>query len=68
MSAKELNNSIYCWNVNGIRATLKSGEFDKFMEAAKPAILCLNETKIGEEALDNSKVRQQMAKWFPEDL
>ena len=58
MDTTSTNNSIYCWNVNGIRATLKSGNFDKFMEEAKPAILCLNETKIGEEALESSKIKQ----------
>ena len=36
---------IYSWNVNGIRATLKKGTFQSFMEAHKPDILCLQETK-----------------------
>jgi len=36
---------IYSWNVNGIRATLNKGEFQKFMLRHKPDILCLQETK-----------------------
>lgn len=36
---------IYAWNVNGIRAVVKKGEFQKFMTAYQPDILCLNETK-----------------------
>lgn len=36
---------IYAWNVNGIRAVVKKGEFQKFMAKYDPDILCLNETK-----------------------
>jgi exodeoxyribonuclease-3 len=36
---------IYSWNVNGIRATLKKGTFQSFMDAHKPDIVCLQETK-----------------------
>ncbi len=36
---------IYAWNVNGIRAVIKKGEFQKFMAEHRPDILCLNETK-----------------------
>jgi len=36
---------IYSWNVNGIRAVLKKGLFDPFMEAHRPDVLCLQETK-----------------------
>ena len=36
---------IYSWNVNGIRAVLKKGVFYPFLEAHKPDILCLQETK-----------------------
>jgi len=36
---------IYSWNVNGIRAVVKKGEFQKFMAKYQPDILCLNETK-----------------------
>ncbi len=36
---------IYSWNVNGIRAVLKKGEFQKFLANHQPDILCLQETK-----------------------
>lgn len=36
---------IFSWNVNGIRAVLRKGEFDKFIKTYDPDILCLQETK-----------------------
>lgn len=36
---------IYSWNVNGIRAVVKKGEFPKFISRHQPDILCLQETK-----------------------
>lgn len=36
---------IYSWNVNGIRAVLNKGAFQKFMAEHQPDILCLQETK-----------------------
>ncbi len=36
---------IYSWNVNGIRAVLKKGTFQSFLEKHQPDILCLQETK-----------------------
>jgi exodeoxyribonuclease-3 len=36
---------IYSWNVNGIRAVLRKGEFQRFLAAHQPDILCLQETK-----------------------
>lgn len=36
---------IFSWNVNGIRAVVKKGEFQKFMAEYQPDILCLQETK-----------------------
>lgn len=36
---------IYSWNVNGIRAVLRKGEFEKFIKTYNPDILCLQETK-----------------------
>jgi exodeoxyribonuclease-3 len=40
---------LYSWNVNGIRAVLKKGAFQKFLESENPDILCLQETKAKEE-------------------
>lgn len=36
---------IYSWNVNGIRAVLRKGTFQTFIEEHKPDIICLQETK-----------------------
>jgi exodeoxyribonuclease III len=36
---------LYSWNVNGIRAVLRKGDFQRFMEKHDPDILCLQETK-----------------------
>jgi exodeoxyribonuclease-3 len=36
---------LYSWNVNGIRAVLKRGQFHPFLKAHQPDILCLQETK-----------------------
>ncbi len=43
---------IYSWNVNGIRAVVKKGEFTKFIEAHQPDILCLQETKAHQEQVE----------------
>jgi exodeoxyribonuclease-3 len=45
---------IISWNVNGIRAVLKKGNFLPFIEEHKPDILCLQETKAekGQVVLD----------------
>lgn len=45
---------IYSWNVNGIRAVVKKGEFQKFMAEYQPDILCLQETKAeqGQAVID----------------
>eukprot|EP00347_Sterkiella_histriomuscorum_P009598 403340594 len=58
---------IWHWNVNGIRAVLKSGKFQEFCEKAQPHILCLNETKIDVDALAKENIKLQIAKWFPID-
>ena len=36
---------IFSWNVNGIRAVLKKGVFQPFLDAYRPYIVCLQETK-----------------------
>lgn len=36
---------LYSWNVNGIRAAIRKGELQKFLEKHDPDILCLQETK-----------------------
>lgn len=41
--------TIYSWNVNGIRAVMKKGDFGRFMETFAPDVLCLQETKAKQE-------------------
>jgi exodeoxyribonuclease-3 len=36
---------LFSWNVNGIRAVLKKGLFQPFLDAYRPDIVCLQETK-----------------------
>lgn len=36
---------LYSWNVNGIRAVVNKGAFQKFVKEHEPDILCLQETK-----------------------
>lgn len=36
---------IFSWNVNGLRAAIRKGDFLKFIEDFQPDILCLQETK-----------------------
>src|SRR5690606_6168450 len=53
---------IYCWNVNGIRAVIKKGEFQKFIKEHDPDILCLNETKA-EQGQAEIDLPQYMEYW-----
>lgn len=36
---------LFSWNVNGIRAVIRKGEFNRFISVYDPDILCLQETK-----------------------
>lgn len=44
--------TLYSWNVNGIRAVINKGEFQKFMAKYKPDILCLQETKAQQDQVE----------------
>lgn len=46
---------IISWNVNGLRAVLKKGLLE-FMQAERPDILCLQETKIAEVTRENLNI------------
>lgn len=48
--------NIFSWNVNGIRAVVRKGELQKFIEKYNPDILCLQETKAeqGQAEIDFS--------------
>ncbi|TAL15065.1 exodeoxyribonuclease III [Patescibacteria group bacterium] len=43
---------LYSWNVNGIRAVLNKGTFQKFLTDHQPDILCLQETKAKQEQVE----------------
>lgn len=45
---------LYSWNVNGIRAVINKGAFQKFVADHQPDILCLQETKAqqGQAVID----------------
>lgn len=43
---------IYSWNVNGIRAVLKKGDFEGFLMKHDPDILCLQETKASNDQVE----------------
>ncbi len=44
--------NIVSWNVNGIRAILKKG-FEDWLKEYRPDILCIQETKVSEDKLDD---------------
>lgn len=43
---------LYSWNVNGIRAVIKKGEWQKFIATERPDILCIQETKAKPEQVN----------------
>lgn len=43
---------LYSWNVNGIRAVINKGEFEKFIIEHDPDILCLQETKASRDQVE----------------
>lgn len=44
--------SIFSWNVNGIRAVIRKGAFQDFLQTYDPDILCLQETKANSEQVE----------------
>lgn len=43
---------IYSWNVNGIRAVIKKGLWQPFIDCEQPDIVCLQETKAKPDQVD----------------
>lgn len=43
---------LFSWNVNGIRAVINKGQFDKFIKQYDPDILCIQETKAHREQVE----------------
>jgi len=46
------NMKLYSWNVNGIRAVINKGEFQKFIKSEDPDIVCLQETKASRDQVE----------------
>jgi len=44
--------SLYSWNVNGIRAGIRKGTFQQFLDTYSPDILCLQETKAEKDQVE----------------
>ncbi|MGJ8639057.1 MAG: exodeoxyribonuclease III [Opitutaceae bacterium] len=44
--------TLISWNVNGLRAVLKKG-FEDFLKSAAPEVICLQETKISSDLVQN---------------
>ena len=57
---------LYSWNVNGIRAVINKGEFQKFIEKHQPDILCMQETKAkqGQAEIDLPEYKEY---WYSAD-
>lgn len=43
---------IFSWNVNGIRAVQKKGDWQRFLEECDPDIICLQETKAQKDQVE----------------
>ena len=59
--AEKLN--IISWNVNGIRASIKKGFYEK-MKEMNPDILCIQETKAQDDILAGIAVELPEYKWY----
>lgn len=57
---------LYSWNVNGIRAVINKGEFQKFITTHQPDILCMQETKAkqGQAEIDLPEYEEY---WYSAD-
>ncbi|MBA3679044.1 exodeoxyribonuclease III [Candidatus Saccharibacteria bacterium] len=55
-----MKTTLFSWNVNGIRAVIKKGEFQKFIKTYNPDVVCLQETKAkeGQAELDILEYKQ----------
>lgn len=54
---------IYSWNVNGIRAVIKKGALEPFIQEHSPDILCLQETKIQGQHTQDIEIPRYHTLW-----
>lgn len=61
---------IFSWNVNGLRAVLRKGALQQFLQDQSPDILCLQEIKCKPEQLDlleSNALKDYQIFWNPAD-
>jgi exodeoxyribonuclease-3 len=58
---------IYSWNVNGIRAVVKKGLWEPFLQKENPDILCLQEIKAKPEQIADVYIDGYDAVWYSAD-
>ena len=60
MVKEESDMKLISWNVNGIRAVVKKGDFHSLVKKEKPDVLCLQETKAerGQAEIDLSEYEE----------
>ena len=66
MSLKKINQSqtIWHWNVNGLKTILKKNKLQEFIKTFRPSILCLNETKINDAEVQ--QIKDDLKSYFTE--
>lgn len=57
---------LYSWNVNGIRAVIRKGAFREFIDAHRPDVLCLQETKA-KAGQSNPDLPGYLEYWYSAD-
>ncbi len=43
---------LYSWNINGLRAAITKGDFERFINEYQPDVLCLQETKANKDQVE----------------
>lgn len=54
---------LYSWNINGIRAVLRKGDFQKFLKEHDPDILCLQEMKAMQDQAEGLETPSYEQYW-----
>ena len=55
------------WNVNGIRAIIRKGDFGTFMRTVNPGIMCMNEIKVCDQKVIQEDLAGKLEPWFPKN-
>ncbi|CDW73391.1 exodeoxyribonuclease iii family protein [Stylonychia lemnae] len=56
--------NIWHWNINGLSAVINKGMLQKFMEEAKPDIVCFNEIKTDLDKISSAKLHQSLPEGY----